>query len=48
MVKYSEREEAAARAAMLEYETQQGDYNMLSAPDGRNVQGYLPINTIYR
>ena len=49
MAKYSEREEASARAAIMEYETQQGDYNMLGAPDGRNiVQGYMPINTVYR
>ena len=49
IVKYSEREEAALRAAVMEYETQQGDYNMLSTPDGRNiVRGYQPIDTVYR
>ena len=49
VVKYSQQEETIARSAMIEYETQQGDYNMLGARDGRNVvSGYMPIDTIYR
>lgn len=49
VVKYSEKEENIARAAVMEYETQQGDYNMLGAPNGRSiVRGYMPINTVYR
>jgi len=41
-VKFGEREEAQARAAMLEYETQQGDYNMLGTADNRNYRTYRP------
>ena len=40
--KFGEREEFAARAAMLEYETQQGDYNMLGTADNLNVSTYRP------
>lgn len=49
VVKYSEREEAAARAACIEYETQQGDYNMLGNAFGnKHYSSYLPINVITR
>lgn len=49
VVKYSQQEETIARSAMIEYETQQGDYNMLGDRNGRNVvTGYMPIDTIYR
>ena len=41
-VKFGEREEAQARAAMIEYETQQGDYNMLGTADNLNVSTYRP------
>lgn len=41
-VKFGEREEAQARAALLEYETQQGDYNMLGTQDNRNYLTYRP------
>jgi len=41
-VKFGEREEAMTRAAMLEYETQQGDYNMLGTADNRNYRTYRP------
>lgn len=41
-VKFGEREEAQARAAMIEYETQQGDYNMLGTQDNRNYPTYRP------
>lgn len=49
VVKYSEREEAAARAAVMEYETQQGDYNIFNDSSGsRTFQTYLPYNAIKR
>jgi hypothetical protein len=41
-VKFGEREEAQARASMLEYETTQGDYNMLGTKDNRNYPTYRP------
>ncbi len=47
-VKFGEREEAQARAAMMEYETQQGDYNMLGTEDNRNLRTYRPFNVTYR
>ena len=47
-VKFGEREEAAARAAMIEYETSQGDYNMLGTNDNRNTPTYRPSNAIIR
>lgn len=47
-VKFGEREEAQARAAMMEYETQQGDYNMLGTADNRNIPTYRPFNVSYR
>ncbi len=47
-VKFGEREEAQARAAMMEYETQQGDYNMLGTTDNRNIPTYRPFNVSYR
>lgn len=47
-VKFGEREEAQARAALLEYETQQGDYNMLSTVDNRLYRSYRPFDASYR
>ncbi|ABP87947.1 tail protein [Synechococcus phage Syn5] len=47
-VKYSQREEAAARAAIIEYETQQGDYNMLESESGRDIYTYRPFDAVYR
>jgi len=41
-VKFGEREEMLARAAMLQYETDQGDYNMLGTADNRNYPTYRP------
>ena len=41
-VKFGEREEMQARAAMMEYETQQGDYNMLGTVDNMNYRTYRP------
>jgi len=47
--RYSEREEAAARASCIEYETQQGDYSYLGDANGRkHYLTYLPINAVYR
>lgn len=47
-VKFGEREEAQARAAMVEYETSQGDYNMLGTNDNRNTPTFRPSNAIIR
>ena len=47
-VKFGEREEAQARAAMIEYETQQGDYSMLGAADNINNQTYRPNFALIR
>ena len=41
-VKFGEREESLARASMLEYETSQGDYNMLGTSTNRNSPTYRP------
>ena len=41
-VKFGEREEAQARAAAMQYETSQGDYNMLGTVDNRNTRTYRP------
>ena len=47
-VRFGEREEAQARAAMMEYETQQGDYNMLGSNDNQNYKSYRPNQALYR
>lgn len=47
-VKFGEREEAQARAAMMEYETSQGDYNMLGTNDNQNYPTYRPSNALIR
>ena len=47
-VRFGEREEAQARASMLEYETQQGDYNVLGTEDNRNIYTYRPFDAVYR
>ena len=47
-VKFGEREEAQARSSMIEYETQQGDYNYLGTRDNRNIPTYRPFNAVYR
>ncbi len=47
-VKFGEREEAQARAAMMEYETSQGDYNMLGTDDNQNYPTYRPFNALIR
>ena len=41
-VKFGEREEAQARAAAIQYDTSQGDYNMLGTADNRNYRTYRP------
>ena len=49
VAKYSEREEVNARAALLEYECNQGDYSVFSSgSDVSPVRTYQPINTIWR
>ena len=47
-VKFGEREEAQARAAMMEYETSQGDYNMLGTNTNQNYPTYRPSNALIR
>lgn len=49
VVKYSEREEATARAACVEYETRQGDYNIFSDVAGDNKRiNYRPYDAVIR
>ena len=49
IVKYSKEEEQIARAAIMEYETQQGDYNMLNdRAGGTEFHTFLPYNAIKR
>ena len=44
VVKYSEKEEEQARAAVMEYETQQGDYNIFNdSAGGREFQTYFTL-----
>jgi hypothetical protein len=48
-VRFGEREEIMARAGALEYDTQQGDYNVFS--DSEEVVPFLnyrPVNPLYR
>jgi len=48
-VRFGQAEELQARAAALEYDTQQGDYSMLS--DENNLQtyrGFRPVQALYR
>ena len=47
-VRFGEREEAMARAAMIEYETQQGDYNYLSPFNLKNYNTYAPYQGTLR
>ena len=47
-VKFGEREEAQARSAMLQYECDQGDYNMLGTVEGRNYRTFRPIDASLR
>ena len=47
-VKFGEREEAQARAAMMEYETSQGDYNMLGTNDNQNFVTFRPSQALTR
>lgn len=48
-VKYSEREESIARAACMEYETRQADYNIFSDVAGNtSVIHYRPFDVVTR
>jgi hypothetical protein len=47
-VRFGEREEAQARAAMMEYETSQGDYNMLGTNDNQNYITFRPSQALTR
>lgn len=49
IAKYSEKEEGIARAALMNYECQQGDYNVFS--DGADVnplRTYRPVSALWR
>lgn len=49
IAKYGEKEEMEARATALDYETQQGDWNIFQNPDGsRSFRGYVPSTTLWR
>ena len=49
IAKYGQQEEAMARATALDYETQQGDWNIFMTDDGRrHFRGYTPIDTLWR
>ena len=48
-VKFGQQEEVLARAGALEYETQQGDYNIFGDSQGLNTyNSYRPRSTVYR
>lgn len=50
-VRFGQQEEILARASALEYETQQGDYNIFQGANGDKSYGaltYRPGNAIYR
>ena len=47
-VKFGEREEAQARAAMMNSETEQGDYNVFAQRTARNYSTYHPTNVTLR
>ena len=48
-VKFGQQEEVLARAGALEYETQQGDYNIFGDSQGLNTYiSYRPRSTVYR
>jgi hypothetical protein len=48
-VRFGQQEEALARAELLEYETQQGDYSFFQSSDGTSpIRTYTPIQVISR
>ena len=48
-VRFGQQEETLARAGALEYETQQGDYNIFGDKQGLNTySSYRPRSTVYR
>ena len=49
IAKYGQMEEQQARATALDYETQQGDWNIFMNPDStRPFRGYQPVDTLWR
>lgn len=49
IAKYGMKEEEQARASALDYETQQGDWNIFMNPDStRSFRGYVPTNAQWR
>ena len=48
-VQFGAKEEAYARAAVIEYDTQQGDYNIFQDHDGyTTLPTYTPVQPLYR
>ena len=50
-VAFGQREETIARATLLEYETQQGDYTIFADVNGGNTYqrgAYRPLSTVFR
>tara|TARA_R100000900_G_scaffold117120_2_gene92099 strand:+ start:13528 stop:14124 length:597 start_codon:yes stop_codon:yes gene_type:complete len=46
-VAFGQREEVMSRATLMEYDTQQGDYNVFNTEDGYTTyNSYRPINTL--
>ena len=46
-VAFGQREEVMSRATLMEYDTQQGDYNVFNTEDGYTTYNpYRPINTL--
>ena len=48
LVQLLAQQEAFSRAACMEYECNQGDYNMMSWPDGTAYRPYQPYQTLAR
>ena len=49
IAKYGMAEEQQARATAIDYETQQGDYNIFMNEDGQRLfRGYSPVDTLWR
>ena len=48
-VQFGAKEEALARASVIEYDTQQGDYNIFQDHDGyTTLQTYSPASPLFR
>jgi hypothetical protein len=47
-VRFGEKEESIARATLIEYECQQGNWSMVANPANQKVPGYRPYDVIAR